>query len=292
MTTMANLVADARRMAYGSMSETINLVAAPYTAGDVDLNLELDVTGITPGTILSCGLNVWWVKSVDTSTKTVYVVNSFDDSPNADAAVGDIVYVRPRATAWYLFTTMQDVIRSLSSPSNGLYKIGTWTTDVDPTYQTYPIPVAAQDATGIIGARVLSPAEPDVWFDIPKKAILWQDSQNIVRVTRNLPAGTSVEFRYKGPFTVPTALTDDPIAVCGLTSHMLDIPALGTVVTLLRTTEGRREQVQSQGDSRRPGEVGQGANLNAAREFERDFKSRVGEEASRLISQDPYRQDF
>lgn len=292
MTTMANLVADARRMAYGSMSETINLCAATYTAGDTDLVLELDVTGITPGTVLASGLNVWWVKAVDTSTKTVYVVNNYDDSPNADVAVGDVVYVRPRAHAWYLFTTMQDVIRSMSSPANGLYKIGTWTATVDPTYQTYPIPVDAQDATGLLGARVLAPGTPDSWVDIPKKAMLWQDSQSIVRVKWNLPAASTVEFRYKGPFTVPTALTDDPIAVCGLTSHMLDIPALGTVVTLLRTTEGRREQVSSQGDSRRPGEVGQGANLNTAREFGRDFKDRIGEEASRLIAQDPYRQDF
>lgn len=292
MTTMADLVADARRMVYGSLSENLNLCAATYTAGDDSIVMELDVSGITTGTVLSSGLNVWWVKSVDTSTKTCYVITGYDNSPNSGMAVGDIITIRPQAHDWYLFTTMQDVIRSLSSPNNGLYKIGTWTTDVDPTYQTYPIPVAAQDGTGVLGARVLVPGQPDVWLDIPKKAILWQDSQNVVRLTRNLPAGTSIEFRYKGPFTVPTALTDDPIADVGLTSHMLDIPALGTAVTLLRTTEGRRMQVQSQGDSRRPTEVGQGANLNTAREFERDLKSRIGDEASRLIAQDPYRMDF
>jgi hypothetical protein len=292
MTTMADLVADARRMAYGSMSEQINLMATSVLANATSFTLTLDVSGITPGTILTSGLNVWYVTSVETSSKSVLVVPKYDSAPSVACAAGDIVNIKPRATAWYLFNTMCDVIRSMSAPANGLYRIGSWTDNVDPTFQTYYVPVEAQSMMGLLGARISVPGTPDTWIDIPAKAMSWQESQNLVRVTRNLPAGQTIEFRYKGVFTTPTAITDDPRADVGLTDSMLDIPALGTVVTLLRTTEGRRDQVQTQGDSRRSGEVGVGANLTAAREFERDYKSRIGEEYTRLTARNPWRQDF
>jgi hypothetical protein len=292
MTTMQAMVADTRRLAYGSMSEPINLAAAPALASATSLTLELDVSGITPGSILSSGLNVWFVKSVDLTTKIVYVIPGYDDSPQAAVATGDIVYVKPRATAWFLFTTLCDVIRSLSSPANGLYRIGTWTSAVDSTDQTYPVPVAAQSMSGLLGARVVVPGTTDTYLQIPAKAMQWQQAQNLIRITRNLPAGVNVEFSYRGMFTVPTALGDDPIATVGLTDSMTDIPPLGAAVSLLRTTESRRDQVQTQGDSRRAAEVAAGANLTAAREFERDFKARVGEEALRLNARNPWRQDF
>jgi len=152
--------------------------------------------------------------------------------------------------------------------------------------------VAAEGALGILGARVLVPGTTDTWLDIPKKAMLWQPSVGLVRVTRALPAGTSVEFRYKAPFTIPTALTSDAIVDVGLTDSMLDIPPLGVVVSLLRTTESRRGTVQTQGDSRRATEVAAGANITAAREFERDFKSRIGDEYTRLTARDPWKLDI
>lgn len=291
MTTIGNMVADARRMAYGGMSETINTLQA-VGAGATALTFNFDISTMTPGTVLSSGLNVWYVTSVDTTAKIAQVIPNYDDSQSNAVLSGDIVYVRPRASAWYIFTTMQDVIRSMSSPANGLYRVGQWTDTVDATYQTYDIPVAAQSMQGLLGARVLAPGTPDSWVDLPAKSLLWQQDQNIVRITRALPAGVNIEFRYKGPFSVPVSLSQDPIADVGLTDTMVDIPALGTVVTLLRTTEGRRNSVTTQGDSRRATEVDAGANLSAAREFERDYNSRIGEESLRLNSRNPYRSDF
>lgn len=292
MTTIGDLVADARRTAYGSMSEQINIAAQDAVAGATTLVMTLDVSGMTIGTVLSSGLNVWFVTGNDAGTKEVYVVPGYDNSPQGAVTTGDLVYVKPRATAWHIFTTMCDVIRSLSAPANGLFKVGEWTADTDPQYQTYTVPMAAQDALGILGARVLVPGTTDTWLDIPKKAMLWQPSVGLVRVTRALPAGTSVEFRYKAQFTIPTALTSDAIVDVGLTDSMLDIPPLGVVVSLLRTTESRRGTVQTQGDSRRATEVAAGANITAAREFERDFKSRIGDEYTRLTARDPWKLDI
>ena len=291
MTTIGNMVADARRMAYGGMSEPINTLAA-VGAGATALTFNLDISGLQTGSIVSSGLNVWYVTSVDTTTKIAQVIPNYDDSQSLAVNSGDIAYINPRATAWYLFTTMQDVIRSMSSPKAGLYRIGQFTLDTDGVWNTYSIPTEAQGMRGLLGARVLYPGTPDTWVEIPRQALMWQQDQNIIRCTRPLPSGTSVEFRYKASFTVPVSLGQDPIADVGLTDTMVDIPALGTVVTLLRTTEGRRVSPAVQGDSRRAGEVGAGANLTAAREFERDYNSRLGEEALRLVGRNPYRQDF
>lgn len=292
MTTIGDLVADARRTAYGSMSEQINVIDANALAGATTLVMRLDITGITPGTILSSGLNVWFVTGTDVAVKEVYVIPGYDNAPQGAVTDGDIVYIKSRATAWYIFSTMCDVIRSLSAPANGLFKVGEWTDTADAQYQTYSVPVAAQGALGILGARVLVPGTNDTWLDIPKKAILWQPSVDLIRITRALPAGSSIEFRYKAPFSIPTGLASDAIVDVGLTESMLDIPPLGVVVSLLRTTESRRGQVQTQGDSRRAMEVAAGANITAAREFERDYKSRIGDEYTRLIARDPWKLDI
>lgn len=292
MGTMLDLVADTRRMVYGSMSEQINLLDGAVSAGGTTLTMELDVSTITVGSVLSSGLNVWFVRSVDQGTKQVEVIPGYDNAPQPACLDGAVVTIRPRATDWAIFSTLCDVIRSLSSPAKGLYRVGTWTADVDPTYQTYAIPTLAQDATGLLGARILVPGSDDQWVDIPAKAMKWQDSSNLIRITRDLPSGQTIQFRYKGPFVVPTDLTTDPIATVGLTDSMIDIPPLGAAVQLLRTTDARRGQVQTQGDARRASEVGSGSNLTTAREFDRDFRDRVGDEALRLAAQNSYRQDI
>jgi hypothetical protein len=68
---------------------------------------------------------------------------------------------------------------------------------------------------------------------------------------------------------------------------MLDIPALGAAVKLLFTTESRRTQVSTQGDSRRPDEVPVSSNSAIAGQMSRLYKARVQEEMSRLVTRIP-----
>lgn len=287
MTTLKDMVAESRRMAFGSMSDQINLVAAAYTAGDSELYLDLDVTGITPGMVLSSGLNVWYVKGIDAASKLVYVVPGYDNCPGGAAAVGDFVYIKPRVTEWYLFDEMSKEIARLSSPSVGLYKIASWTVQADATWQTYDIPSAAFGMVGLLRVRYRVPGSSDVWIDIPEKAyrVQFNDTQasSYVRLLRNVPSGTDVKFVYKAPFTAPTSLASDPVADCGLSETMVDIPPLGVLGALLRTTESRRGQVQAQGDSRRAGEVPPGANSSMAARIDREYDNRVREEYIRLV---------
>lgn len=251
MTTIKDMVADTKRMAYGSMSEQINLVAASYTAGSTELYLDMDITGITPGMVLSGGLNVWYVRNIDAGSNLVYVIPGYDNSPQKALPVGEFIYIKPRVTDWYMFESLNQEILRLSTPEHGLYQIKSWTVDVDPTWQTYEIPSTAFDMIGLLRVRYRSPGSSDVWIDIPDKSYRVQltDAQgtSYIRLLRNIPSGTEIKFLYKAPFNQAENLSDSAITVCGLSETMVDIPTLGVLGTLLRTTESRRGQVQTRG---------------------------------------------
>jgi hypothetical protein len=180
-------------------------------------------------------------------------------------------------------------LRSMSSPEAGLYKIGTWVAEVDPTYQTYVVPVEAADMINLLRVRWRWPGTTDVWSNLAPRHYRWQYSteQNVVRLLISIPSGTEIEFTYKAPFIIATSLDDDPVADLGLSDSMLDIPALGAAIELLYTTESRRTQVTSQGDSRRPDEVPVTSNSSIAGALQRTYKARVQEEMSRLVTRMP-----
>lgn len=289
MATVGDLVADVRRRVYGSMTENVNLVQTSASAGQTSLQLELGVDGIQKGMLISSGLNVWFVKGVYSTDNTVFVIPGYDNSPQDAVTAGDMLYVRPRMTDWYAFNAINDQLRSLSSPDAGLYRIGTWVADVDPTYQTYVVPQAALTMTNILRVRWRWPGTTDVWTDMAPRHYRWNYStvQNVVRLLISIPSGTEIEFTYKAPFTLATSLADDPVADCGLSDSMLDIPSLGAAVELLQTTESRRTQITAQGDSRRPEEVPVSSNSSIAGQLRRMYKSRVQEEMSRLVTRIP-----
>lgn len=289
MSTIQDLVNDVRRRVYGTMTENVNLIQTSASAGQTSLQLELGVDGIQRGMLLSSGLNVWFVKGVYAVDNTVYVVPGYDGAPQNAVSTGDIVYVRPRMTDWFAFNAINDNIRALSSPDAGLYKIGTWVAEVDATYQTYAVPVEAQNMTNILRVRWRWPGTPDVWTEMAPRHYRWiySTEQNNIRIFINIPSGTEVEFTYKSPFTVATSLNDDPVVDCGLTDNMLDIPVLGAAIELLLTTESRRTQIQTQGDSRRPDEVPASSNTSIATALQREYRARVQEEMARLVTRVP-----
>ena len=289
MTTIADLVADARRITYGSMTEQINLVGSAAAAAATSVILDLDVSGITPGMVLSCGLNVWYVRGTTTSTNEVFLIPGYDNSPKDAVSVGDIVTVKPKVTDWYLFNIINDELRKLSSPTNGLYRIGSWSVNVSPTYQTYEVPIEALNMTNLARVRYRWPGTPDVWSDIRTSSYRWivSEGDNKFQLLVNIPSGTEIEFTYKSPFVLATSLADDPVEDCGLSETMLDIPPLGAAASLLRTTDARRNQITAQGDARRAAEVPSSVNLSTASVLDREYKMRVQDEYARLIQRLP-----
>jgi hypothetical protein len=133
------------------------------------------------------------------------------------------------------------------------------------------------------------PGTPDVWSDLAPRHYRWVYSadQNRIRLLLSIPSGTEIEFTYKAPFTLATSLADDPVADLGLSDSMLDLPSMGAAVELLMTTESRRTQVQTQGDSRRSDEVPVTANSSIASALQRQYRARIQEEMTRLVTRIP-----
>lgn len=283
---MTDLIFDVKRVAYPGLPEKINLMSASANTGATTLNMELDISGITEGTVLSSGLNVWYVKGTIPSTNQVLVVPGWDNSPQSGAAAGDIVYIRPRVTHWQLFNALNDEIRRLSSPAVGLYSLQYWTTESDSTYQTYTIPASAT-ITDIARVRFRMPGTTDVWGDLPNSAYKYDRVNGLVQLLRMVPSGTDVQFIYKAPFVAATAVTDDVQTVCKLSETMNDIPVLGVVMGLMQSTETRRNNLQIQGDTRRAAEVPAGAGANAASMIRKEYNERVTEEYARLTASLP-----
>ena len=285
MTTMGELVGEVRRLTYGTLTEQLNLIKSDYTPVQTEIFLDMDTNQIQPGMLLSSGLNVWYVRTVNNAARSVLVIPGYDNSPKQGGSAGDFVYVRPRMTQWYAFSQLNNQFRALSSPSSGLFRVKTWETMIDPTYQTYPFPEDA-DVEGILRIRYRLPGTPDVWYELENKSYRVYDDK--VQLVYNVPSGGSeLQFTYRTSYSLATSLSDDVTEVVGLPDTAHDIPPLGVAVSLLRTTESRRNQVQTQTDARRGEEVVATANNTDAQRLERVYQRRVDEEYTRLISKTP-----
>lgn len=287
MTTMRETIANARRSVYGSLPDKMNLIATAYDAGDTEVYLGMDVQGIKPGTILCSGLNVWFVRELDVTTKVATVLQ-FDDSPSSDCAVNDIVYAAPRITDWYLFTKAVDCIKSLSTPNNGLYRIIEWDAYVDPVWGTYEVPSGATAMQGLLEVKLWLPGSNDTWATIDKNDYEWNPAQNNIQVSIPLYPSATVKFVARAPFTIPTGLDDDLAADCGLPETAQDIPEIAATAAHLRTMEGRRNQMIAQGDPRRAEEVTAGSNMSLARLYDLDLRNRIADERTLLNQRYPW----
>jgi hypothetical protein len=278
---------DARRLVYGSMNEQINLLEEDYPADGERLVMRLDAAGITPGMIVSSGLNVWYVTEVTAASKTVYVIPGYDGSRQAAMPAGSVVMIRPRVTDWQLFTEVNRAILSMSSRTKGLYRLGSETVS-NRVGAWGMFQLGAFDVESIVAITVNAPWGEGTTHQLQDRAWRWNSKDRTLRILDPAYSWmTTARVTFRAPFRPAFDLDSDLSAVCGLTSSMEDIPALGAAASLLLTTEGRRAQVAVQGDPRRASETPPGSNSSAAREMRRRFDQRVDDEYVRLLNANP-----
>lgn len=292
-TTLEQTVREVRLMTQGSLTDELNVLAAPYTPGQGQITLTYEARGIAAGALISCGLNTFYVLAVDTSGKVLTVLESYEGGPDVAAVAGDRVIVRPRVTNYQVWGNVLSTLDLMSSPANGLYTVASFTTPVDPVWQTYPVPTEAGAMTGILKVRFRLPGSPDRFIDVRGWRLQSQDATalfptgKVVKVNGEVPGGTDLQVVYKAPFVKPTAMTDTLETTCGLTATMVDIPAIGAAGTLMLGQEARRQQVGSQTDPRRSEEVMSGGNLGVARSYLALRDQRIRDEYARLLALNP-----
>lgn len=285
---MREAVQNTRDMVYGSMPEQVNLLALPYGRDDQRLTFDIDTAHIQQGMILSCDLNEWWVKEIDHSSKTAYVIPRWNGSHAEPLPAGSVIRVRPRATDWHLFKEVNRAIMQMSSRTHGLYRTGSETLH-SKVGEWGHFTVASTDIISIISVLAKS-AWQDNYRAVQDRDYRFNGKDGVLRLlNRDTNWASEVQIVYRAPFRPAVSLDNDLTTMCGLADSMQDIPALGAAANLLLTTEGRRAQVTAQGDPRRAEEVQPGSNSSAAREMRRQFEHRCDDEAARLINANPYR---
>jgi hypothetical protein len=290
--TVGEIVQDTRRLVYGSMNDQINLLEKDYAADDDRLVFKLDIQGVTPGMVLSHGMNVWYVTEVTPTTKTVYVVPRYDGSFALPVKAGEVVMLRPRATDWMLFSEVKRSITGMSSRVNGLYRTGKESMAAQVGYWGH-YTLLATDIDSIVAVYVRQPWGDRGLKQLQDRQWRWNHNDNELRILDpEVSWAPEVEVIYRAPFKEPQDLWWDVVSQCGLSPSMTDIPALGAASALLLTTEGRRGQTAAQGDPRRAEEVSPGSNSSAAREMRRRYEDRIADEAARLVNANPYMQSI
>jgi len=287
--TVDDLVTQTRNMLQGSMTDEFSVLANPYAVTDTTITLRYPRTKIQPNMVLSCGLNTWYVLDASSDGTTFTILPSTDGSPKVaitDTATS-LVRIKPRYTNWAIFQELSDAIAAVSSPANGVFGVASF--EASPNYVTgyYSLP----DTWTVNPIRLLRVRSKNhmtqAWQDVPSYE--WIPENGAVKIFEPQPRASLLEFLFAMPFARPSALTDDLYTALGMYPEMRDIPTLGAAMMLSLGSEGRRGQLNAQGDSRRAEEVPPGGHTSMSRSFAAHRQARISEEASRLIRLYGYR---
>lgn len=278
---MGALVSDTRLLIQGSMSDEIAVLGSAYSPGSGLLNLSSTPRAIGPGAVLSSGLNVWYVLSVDTGGATLTVLGGHEGARDDALPSGAVVRVRPRITDYALFTEINRDIRALGSRGTGLFHPYVHEFGFEPTWETYPRPVEA-DGGWPVNIEYLVDGSPNTWR--PQRG--WRALPDGGVQLVGSSGGTRLRITYGMPFRPAPDLSFDLVAEGRMPEVMLEVLSLGAAASQLRTMEARRVQVTAQGDARNPTEVPMTGNTSVAREYMRIRQERL--EAARLAVQQQF----
>jgi len=286
MTTGNDWINSTRSYLMSGYAEERNKLSIAYTAGDTTLTFTYPLGGIRPGARLSIGLNTFYVWSVDGQVATISAGE--DSSTDANAASGSVVKVSPRFTDNEIWKALQDDLYDLSSPSSALFAIGT----IDLTYNAIVSGYDLSTASSLISIYEVKYLTPGPQMDNPRiPSTGWRLNRDAI--TSQFPSGISLQLFqpaypgynlrivYRKYFTIPSAITTN-VNTTGLLDSALDLPPLGAAIRLMAGREIKRNFTESQGDTRRAGEVAAGAVMQSSRNLQILRQQRITAESARL----------
>lgn len=275
MTSVATLVQKARFLLFGSQRDRVNFVASdPGTGGA--LELTLDASDIAVGDYVDCNFETMLVTAVSGTTLTVH--RGMDGTVPAAIPVGSLVRIRPVVTDNALFLDMQAELADLSSPNNGLYQVRT--VDLDITTSANGYDLTLPDATVLIKAR--SSDQTNDWWR-PTGVTMEIGHAGFtsgVAIFLRGQSGRTLRVWVQAPFGA-LSLTA-PVEDTGLGTTATDLLAIGAAYRTAIGREFARSLFESQGDTRRAGEVPPGAQRQGLTPFVALRATRIAAEKARL----------
>jgi len=301
MTTFNDWVEKSWRRVYsGAIDSTVQLTAALDNTTTTFNVTPANSVAMRAGAIISVDLEVMYVTGW--SNGSVTVARGYEGSTAAAHDAGTLIYIQPKYTKFDIAVTLNDELNRLSSPDNGLFRVGMQTITYNPVYMGYDLTQAkADNFIDIMEVRHKIPFPTRNYPKIAKWKVLrsigdsaFPSGMGIVFYEGGYP-GQPIYVQYSAAF-VPldlTALGSDNKPTClgtditttGMTTTMADIPPLGVEIQLTLPREIKRNFMESQPDPRKAPEVPSLAVSNSVQALMMTYEQRISEEAARLQRQ-------
>lgn len=277
MTTIVQLVQQARFLLFGSSTrDRVNFLADDLSATGTALNLTLDAQDYAVGDYIESNFESMLVTAVSSNTLTVQ--RGMDGTVPASIIAGTLVRIRPIVTDYALFLDMQAELADLSSPHNGLYQVRTADLHVTNSANGYDLGLA--DATKLIKART-SDQTNDWWrpTGVSMETGHVDFTSGVAIFLRGL-SGRLLRVWVQAPFGALTLTA--AVETTGLATTAMDLLPIGAAYRTAIGREFARDIFESQGDTRRAGEVPPGAERQGLTPFVALRATRIAAEKARL----------
>lgn len=293
MTTAAEVIRETKERFLSSMRPEVNKLNGQLTDSVTSVVVEFETGGIKEGATIQVDQELMYVWSYAPTTKTATVERGWDGSTAAAHDDDSLVYVNPIVTDVQIFREINNELRSLSAPTNGLYRVAT----LDTIYNDARI---GFDLTGvtmvdeIIAVFAEQQGAERNWVPLPPSSyqlVRNQDTDEFASgfairlLSGPFEPGRTVRLVLKQAFTTLSGVDDDVESVSGLPSTAIDLLSIGAAIRLASSREVARNLTEVQSITRRAEEVPPGALQQAAAGLRQLRRERIAEEAARLQRQ-------
>jgi len=294
MTTLSELVSETKRHLQSLQREPMNKLGFAVAASATTLTLEYDITQVQPGSYLQVDLELVYVWTVETGSKTATVERAQLGSVAAIHTAGAIVTINPKFPDFAIVKAINDDLLDLSAPNNGLFRVKMVELVGTSNSTGYNL-AGATDLLEILDVRQKHQGNPRTWTPVTNyelaRAVNVTDfpSGLALMLSEGVRSGQPIRVQYKASFSPLVNLADDVLTVGGLPATMQDLPPMGAAVRMVAPREIKRNFTESQGEPRRAAEVPPGAVGSSMRMVAALRTQRINAEAGRLAQQYPDR---
>lgn len=293
MTLASDLIAETRRHLESYRRQPLNQLATGVNASATTLEFTHDIGQIQQGVYLEIDLELVYVWSVDQAGRTATVQRGQAGSTAASHLADAMVTVDPAYPDFTILKALNDDLRDLSSPMNGLFAVRSVELTASASSGSYDL-TASTDVLEVLSVRHSLPGFTDSWVPLTNYELAQSAGGDFASGTSlvvhdGIVPGRTVRVLYKASFDALSAVTDNVETITGLPESMHDIPPLGAAMRLVAPREIRRNQTGSQGDTRRAEEVPAGAVTSSMRGIAALRQARINAEAAKLATRYPDR---
>ena len=316
-TTFKDLIEKVYRRVMGGVRERAVQLVGDIQSSDVSITLSgSQVSAMFPGVVLSIEMEMLYVISWDSTKNIAVVQRGYLGSTATGHNDKTLCYINPRYSRYDIGVAINDDLRSLSSPSNGMFRVGVAEITYNPVFQGYDLGDLPDNFIDVLEIRYKIAPPTRSFPPIRKwKVVRWNTSvtdsafpsgRGLIIYESGWP-GLPMIVTYSAPFirlvdpadgVFNTPGSNDEAAphngysstvyangVPNLTPTMLDLPPLGAEIDLTLPREISRNFIDSQPDPRKAQEVPANAIAASVNSLMTRRAQRIAEEADRLQRQ-------